>query len=115
MNIIVKNYEHFNRTMGCYIKSKAHYEKEMSKRGFVDWETGEKLVAQAQKNKKAEYKGVSKKALEVMQSAWQQKDNKGRIKPSDRLIDGMKECGVAFNASTPKKYNPEGGFDASGK
>ena len=111
-NIIVKKYEHFNRTMGCYIKSRAHYEKEMQKRGFVDWETGERMVQEAKKNKK-DYNGLSDKAMGVIKSAWQQKDKKGNLKASDKLIDGMKECGVSFDACQwVTSYDKhKGGFD----
>jgi hypothetical protein len=71
-NIIVKNYEHFNRSLpnwdtpkGKWIGSRAQYEKELAKNGFVSFEEGEKLVSQAKKLNHKDYNGLSKQAMEV--------------------------------------------------
>jgi len=111
-NIIVKRYEHFNRPLNKYISSRSQYEKEMAKQGYVSWEKGEELVADYQKRNKKDYKGISRQAMEVCKAAKDQADNKGRLTPSTRLIDGMKKTGVCFEL--PKHYRDleisKGGF-----
>jgi type III secretory pathway component EscV len=111
-NIIVRNYEHYNRTLGKYISSKASYEKEMARQGMVSWEVGEQLAEKARKANHKDYDGLSKQAMEVCKAAKDQADNKGRLTPSTRLIDGMKKTGVCFEL--PKHYRDleisKGGF-----
>jgi len=112
MLIKVKHYEHFNRSLpnwdtpkGKYISSRKQYEEEMKKGGFVDYDEGCKR-AQQNKNNKGEYTGLSSCATSVIKAARLQSDKKGRIKPSGRLLDAMKEVGVKFSVPDwcPKKY-----------
>lgn len=113
MNIIVKKYEHYNRSMGKYISSRAEYENEMAKGGYIPFEKAEVLAEQRRKEIYKPYNGISEKALKLCKSAKDVADRKGNIKPSDRLIDGMRDCGVNFYAQLPKHYQePKGGFDA---
>jgi len=102
MEIIVKNYEHYNRSMGKHITNKHQYTEEMKKGGYVTFERGQELSRQACDNKKKDYNYLSDKASEVIKSARNSTDRKGRIKPSDRLIDGMKSVGVNFDARRPE-------------
>lgn len=109
--IIVKNYEHINRSFphwdtpkGKYIRSKKHYLEEMKRGGFVAYEEGARIAEQTYH--KNDYKGLNPVAENVIKAARLISDSKGRIKPSDRLIEGMKEVGVKFNVPDwcPKKY-----------
>ena len=92
--------------MGKYITSKRHYQEEMKKGGFVSFEEGERLANEP----KTKPYVLSKKAVDLIKSARQSADSKGRIKPGSRLIDGMKDVGVNFNAKIPNSL--KGGFDA---
>ena len=112
MEIIIKRYEHFNRSFknwdtskGKYISSKKQYEEEMKRGGFVDYEKGSR-IAEQNNIKNFDYKGLSPEAENVIKAARLISDNKGNIKPSDRLIDGMKQVGVKFNIPDwcPKHY-----------
>ncbi len=98
--IIVRNYEHVNRSLpnwdtpkGKYISSRRQYEDELKRGGFVAYEDGLRI---AEQSSKIEYKGLSTQAENVIKAARLSSDRKGRIKPSDRLIDGMKSVGVKF-------------------
>ena len=113
MEIIIKRYEHINRAFnnwdtpkGKYISSKKQYEEEMKRGGFVDYEKGCRIVEQANL-KNSQYKGLTPQAENVLKAARLQTDSKGRIKPSDRLLDGMKKVGVNFNVPDwcPKHYS----------
>ena len=54
MNIIVKNYDHYNRAMGCHISSKAQYHNEMARRGMVSDDEASRMRDAA--NKRKEYR-----------------------------------------------------------
>ncbi len=94
VEIICKNYEHFNRSLGKQIRSKAQYQREMERQGFVSQEKGEQIAERARSANHKDYNGLSGKAEEVVKAAYQMKDSKGNIKCSDRLVDAMKEVGV---------------------
>ena len=114
-NIIVKNYQHHNRALGKYISSKAQYENEMAKQGYIPFEQAEVLAERARTGQRKEYKGLSKQAMEVCKAAKDQADKKGNLKASSRLIDGMKKTGVCFDLDKlPSHYRDEvvGGFNA---
>ena len=114
-NIIVRNYEHFNTSLGNwdspkgkYISSKAHYEKELAKQGFVTFEQAEKVKTNSHK----EYKGISAKAMEVCRAAKEQADRKGNLRIGSRLQKGMEKVGVSFDMSKlPKHYQDCGDFN----
>lgn len=109
--IIVRNYEHTNRSFpnwdtpkGKYIRSKRQYEEEMKRGGFVDFEQGNRVAEQT--NKYLDNRELTPKAQAVIKAARLQTDRKGKIKPSDRLLDGMKEVGVKFSVPDwcPRHY-----------
>ena len=111
--IIVKKYEHFNRSLGKYISSKSDYEKEMAIQGYIPFEKAEVLAERARTEQRKDYKGLSKQAMEVCMAAKDQADKKGNLKASSRLIDGMKKTGVCFDLDKlPKAYRDVGGFNA---
>jgi ribonuclease HI len=94
-NIIVKNYEHYNKAMpnwdtakGRYISSKAHYEKVMQQEGMI---TEEEAIRRGlhKKQKRQEY-NLSSDGKALIESIKQRKDKNGNIKLSDRQIKAMK-------------------------
>jgi hypothetical protein len=105
-NIIIRRYEHYNRALGKYISCRKQYDEEMKKGGFVSYEKGCELAEKAKENLHKDYKELSPKALGIIKSARLMSDSKGNIKPSDKLIDGMKEVGVRFDVPDwlPKHY-----------
>lgn len=109
-NIIVRDYSHYNRTLGKYIHSKRQYENEMAKQGYVSMEEGERIAEKARENMRKPYI-LSKKAKEVIYCAKNSADRNGKVSISDKLVEGMKEVGVNLvNRNVPKCYT-EGGFD----
>lgn len=116
MHIIVKKYEHFNRSFGNwdtpngkYIKSKAHYEEELKKSGM---ERCDEFGEIGNPNRK-DYE-LSKKGREIIESAKSCKDRKGNVKLSDRTIDAMKSMGaigkkIPSYMKLPSHY--KGGFE----
>lgn len=110
-NIIVKNYEHFNRALGKYITSKAQYEREMVKGGFVSFEKGEQMAAK-NRTERQKYDGLSPDKMKFLHQVKDMADKKGNIKISDRFVEGLKEHKVIGRdlSSLPKHYR-EGGFE----
>ena len=110
-NIIVKSYEHFNRSFsnwdtprGKYISSKRQYLEEMAKGGFSAYDG---------KGKPEQKKWVPSES--VKKSIYQLKsraDKKGNLKVDDGMVRQMKDAGVCFN---PKIMTNDlkGGIDAS--
>ncbi len=118
MNIIVKSYEHFNRSLpdwdsphGKYIGSRVQYEKELARSGLVSFEQAE----QSKANPHKDYNGISKEAMEVCIAAKQQADKKGNLRIGSRLKQGMEKVGVSFDFynKLPAHYSeiPKGGFE----
>lgn len=89
-NIIVKNYEHFNRALDTHVKNKDHYDRLMKQGGYVSYEEHK---ARVESRKQKEYK-LSDKGHAIIQAAKNSKDSKGNVKLSDRTIDAMKEMGA---------------------
>jgi hypothetical protein len=112
MEIIVKRYEHFNRALNKYIGSKAQYEKELSKGGYVPYDKGCEIAEVSKSKSRKPYDKLSDKAMGLIKATRLISDKKGNIKAGDRLIDGMRSCGVDF--SYYKKidhYALKGGFN----
>lgn len=93
--IIVKNWEHVNRSLpnwdtskGKYIKNKEHYESELRKSGMVHVD---KLGQTSPKLK--EYK-LSDKARSIISAASNSKDKNGNVHLGGRAIDALKEIGA---------------------
>ena len=109
-SIIVKSYEHFNKSLpnwdtpkGKYIKNKEHYESELRKSGMVHVDN----AGQTSKPKLKDYK-LSDKARSIISSASNSKDKHGNVRLSDRTIDALKEIG-ALGKKIPSYMNiPEG-------
>ena len=112
LNVIVKNYSHYNSSMGKYIRSKREYLNEMAKGKYVDYDVACQIAEKARSNREKPFE-LSKKAREVIESARNSSDRKGKTHLSNRLVEGMKEVGVNFyNSNIPKHYRIDsGGFD----
>jgi len=119
-NIIVRNYEHYNKSFknwntpyGRYIGSKSDYENALIEEGMVTEKEADKLGL----NKLPEHKdyAVTNDTLALINSVAQTKDKQGRVKPSDRAIDRLiekKQQNLNYNKSMcPEHYKPEGGFE----
>ena len=110
MQIIVKKYEHFNRSLpnwdtpkGKYIKSQSHYKEELAKSGMKQTDT----FGQVMEAPRKDYK-LSEKAREIINTAKNSKDKRGNVKLSDRTIKAMTEIG-AINKKIPDYMgNPHG-------
>lgn len=112
-NIIVRNYEHYNKAIGKYITSKRHYEQEMAKGGFVPFEKAEQMAENARSHMHKPYV-LSEKTKKFLGEIKMLADRKGNIKPSDNFIKGLQEHGVKVDCQydkLPKAYR-QGGFNA---
>ena len=69
----------------------------------VPYDEGMKLVEKANNSWHKDYDKPSPKAMEIIKEAGLTGDRKGNIKCSDRMIEGMKEVGVRFDAKIPKE------------
>ena len=115
-NIIIKNYEHFNKSLpnwntpqGVHVKSKSHYDKLCKEAGMV---SDEKAKEQNSGFGRKEY-SLSNKAKAIISAARASKDKKGNVKLSDKTIDAMRSIG-AIGKSIPDYIKPpkngKGGF-----
>jgi hypothetical protein len=112
VQIIIKKYEHYNRSLGKYITSKAQYDNEMARQGMVSYDEGKILAEKARKEKIKPYT-ISQKAQEIINTAKRSADRRGKVKLSDKTIDAMKDLGVSFNLDhCPEHYKDKGGFNA---
>ena len=113
MNIIVKRYDHFNRAMGKWIGSRAEYEKEMVKGGYVPFEKAEQMVEQAKTRNHQSYDKLSEKTMRFLHQTKDRADKKGNIRVDDGFVRGLKDSGVKVDINydkLPKHYQEKGGF-----
>lgn len=113
-SIIIKSYEHFNRSLpnwdspkGKYIKNREHYESEMRKSGMVHVDK----AGQTSSPRLKDYK-LSDKARAIISAASNSKDRHGNVRLGDRTIDALKEIG-AIGKKIPSYMNVpsgKGGF-----
>ncbi len=109
MQIIVKNWSHYNSALGTYVKSKDHYDTLMKKGNYVPYEE------QCERSKSSGNKPyvTSNKALEIIKAAKCSKDRKGNVKLSDRTIDAMKSIG-AIDKKIPDYMKLPSGYTKGG-
>jgi hypothetical protein len=102
--IKVKNYEHYNRAMGKYIKSRKHYQEEMAKGGYIKAEKGNEIARKARKADMKDYKpsGEMKQFLNSLNP-----DKKGNVKLSGNQIKYMESKGVTFDRDKIEKHIKE--------
>lgn len=110
-NIIIKNYEHINRSFGNWdtprgkrISSKKQYMEEMAKGNFVSYDGSGKP-----EQKKWQPSEKVQKALYQLKD---RADKNGKLYVDDGLVRQMKDVGVCFN---PKIMSNDlkGGIDAA--
>jgi len=118
VGIIVKKYEHYNRSLpnwdspkGKYISSKAQYEKELAKNGMVSFEKCEQMVAK-NRVEQQKYNGLSPEKMKFLNEVKQIADKKGNIKVTSRFVEGLKKHKVIGNVDMSKlpKHYRSGGF-----
>lgn len=110
MQIIVKNYSHYNSALGTYVKSKDHYDTLMKKGNYIPYEQS---IDENKNNGNKPYI-TSKKALEIIKAAKCSKDKEGNVRLSDRTIDAMVSIGamgkkIPEYMKLPSNYT-KGGF-----
>jgi hypothetical protein len=110
-NILIKNYEHINRSFpnwdtpqGKYIKSRKHYEEELSKGGFKPYDGS----GRAEQKKWQPSDNLQRNINQLKSRA----DKKGNLKVDDGMVRQLKDMGVSFN---PKFMTNDlkGGIDVS--
>lgn len=103
MDVIVKNYEHYNRALGKHISTKKQYFDELKRNGYVPYEEGCRLAEKKQQDRK-EYK-PSKECVEMMRTIMDKKKDKTIVLGQHpKLVDGMKKMGMRFDIPDPKHY-----------
>lgn len=96
MQIIVKNWGHYNSALGTYVKSKDHYDTLMKKGGYVSYE---------EQNDRCKNNGnkpliLSKDAEEVIKAAKLRRNAKGEVKLDGKLGEKLMSMG-AINKNIP--------------
>ena len=117
MQIIVKNYEHFNKSLpnwnspkGVYVKSKDHYDKLCKEAGMVSVDKFGETGSRSRKDYV-----LSEKAQAIITAASQTKDKKGKVKLGDKAVKAMIDMGAIkpkadWNSYLPSNYQKAGGF-----
>lgn len=115
-NIIIKNYEHINRSFanwdtpkGKYIRTKDDYDRAMKEEGMVSYEEAQRRS----ENKNLKEYILSKKARSIIETAKNSKDRRGNVKLSDKMIEAMQEIG-AINKKIPEYMKLPGGSMGNG-
>ncbi len=88
-NIIVKKYEHYNRSLGKYISSKAQYNEEMARGGYITQDKADAIAEKKQAERNRPYI-ASKELRELTTAVAETADSKGRIRPGGRAIEKFK-------------------------
>lgn len=120
MEIIIKRYEHHNRSFGNwdspkgkYISSRKHYEQECIKQGMIPFEQARELgKKEKDRIENSKYGGLSKEAMSLIHSV--NPDKRGNIQLSDRQIDKLRGLGVKIEKESKwvTEYDKKhGGFD----
>jgi hypothetical protein len=119
VNIICKNYSHFNKALpnwnspkGRYISSKRQYLNEVAKSGLVSYEKSEE-IRQKNEDIQKRNKKYPKETYEFLNSVKRRTDKSGKVKLSDRQIDYMVKAGAIKDRDKlrlPSHYQ-SGGFE----
>jgi hypothetical protein len=105
-------YKHINRSLGMRVESKEHFRKLLEEGGYVSYEDNVKQVESKKDGSKKDYKEVRPETMQFIQDVKATADSKGRITPTDKLIEGMEKVGVNFyNQNCPSHYKDKGGFN----
>lgn len=90
MQIIVKNYSHYNRSLGIHIKDKDHYDRVCKEGNWVSDEQAKEIAEKARKEKIKPYK-ISEESKSIIEHAKNSKKKNGDIKLSDTAINKLIE------------------------
>lgn len=117
VQIIVKNYNHFNKALpnwdtpnGVHVKNKDHYDRLCKENGMISYEQAK----DQEKNKVLKSYALSEKGKSIIAAAKQSKDSRGNVKLSDKTIDAMRSIGAVGKKipnymQLPSNYG-KGGF-----
>lgn len=105
-------YAHYNRALGKKIHSKAHYEYEMKKGGYIPYDEALDIAKDWDRNHRRKEYILSPGAMNIIKSLKATADKKGRIKLESRAISALKDIGVDFRIKIDvSKYSQsQGGF-----
>lgn len=114
MQIIVRNYSHYNRTLGMQITSKDHYDRVCKEGNWVSDEQAAEIAEKSRKNKIKPYK-ISEESKAIIEHANNIKSKDGKVKLSDKAINALiskKAIGkvVPQYMKLPSAYANKGGF-----
>lgn len=118
MQVIVKqSYNHYNRSLGMFIKNKDHYDRVCKEGGWVSYEQAQTMAEEGRKQKIKDYK-ISEESESIIKYAKNIADKKGKLKLGDVAINKLiekKAIGrqVPSYMELPSHYNNKGGFYAS--
>jgi hypothetical protein len=106
-------YRHFNRALGCEVKSKEHYIELMEKGGFVPQEVGERLAQEQRKNTRKDYKGLEEKTMRAISDLKSTTSKKGKLSSLSGTKRAMESVGVKFETlnKLPKGPDKDGFYD----
>jgi hypothetical protein len=93
-NIIVRKYEHYNRTLEKYISTKKQYYDELKRRNYVPLEEGQRLAEK--KNKEMTWI-PSKDCVNMMRELYDKKKEKIVLAQHPRIVEGMEKMGMTFD------------------
>lgn len=96
MQIIVKNWNHYNSALGVHVKSKDHYDSLMKKGNYI---------SQEEQNDRCKNNGnkpfvLSKDAEDVIRAAKIKRNSKGEVKLDGKLGEKLIKMG-AINKNIP--------------
>ena len=120
VGIIVKNYEHYNHSMGKMIHSRKQYQEEMKKGGYIPYERAQEQAEKTRRSQTTDPRSLSKDALGLAKAAFEAKRaGRGGERPSGRMIEAYKRVANISGAklksinnyynTLPSHYNPKGG------
>jgi hypothetical protein len=105
VHIITKKFKpHYNRAMGKVITSERQYKEEMKRGGYCSQEDATSIARRAREKSNKAY-APSDKARAILNSL--HPDRKGKVKLSDRAIDGLKSMGVSFDQKKVQEHIKE--------
>ncbi len=90
MEIIVKNWNHYNSALGCHVKNKEHYKELMRKGNYI---SQEEQSDRCKNNGKKEFV-LSKDAEDIIRAAKSKRNYKGQVKLDGKLGDKMISMGI---------------------
>lgn len=94
MEIICRNYEHYNRAMGKYIRSKSDYIESMKRGGYIPLEESQRLADE--KQAKISKWVPSKDCIDVMKELYDTKKKTIRLCEKPKVVEAMKKRGMKF-------------------